>query len=158
MRPATHSDVPRLLELLLDMQRKSKFAPDIDVDVQTARALVFTAITRNGGLHQGGAFVQVVEKDGRVEAFIVGMLDRVYHIGNRLVANDIFLYATDAAPKTAAARLFRAYVKWALGNPKVAKIMASWTDALGEDAQRIEKLYEREGFHRVGAIWERDGG
>ena len=157
MRRGVHSDVPRLVELLQEMQQKSKFAPDIDVDVPTARGLLQTAVQRNGGQHAGGSIVLVIEVAGQIEAFIVGILDRVYHIGNRLAANDIFLYASDKATKLAPRKLIDGYIAWALGNKKVAKIMLSWTDALGVDGDKIERLYEGRGFHRVGAIWERDG-
>jgi hypothetical protein len=157
IRAASHSDLPRLRDLLLEMQRVSKFYPDIDVDQPTARSILLTGVQRHGGLTLGGANVQVVEKNGQVEAFMLGMLDRVYHIGNRLQANDIYLYATQAAPKTAAVQLLKGYIAWALGNPKVAKIMLSWTDALGVDGEKLARVYEKLGFHRVGEIWEREG-
>lgn len=157
IRKAAFSDTQRILDLLLEMQRLSKYAPDVDVDQITARSLVATAIQRNEGKHQGGTIVLVEEKDGQIEAFIIGILDRVYHIGNRLQANDLFLFATPKASRTAATRLIDGYIEWALANPKVAKIMLSWTDALGVDSDKIERLYAKKGFHRVGGIWERDG-
>lgn len=157
MRHATLNDCARIFELVLEMHSESKFPPDVGVDHITARSLIMTAIQRNGGLHQGGTIVLVEEKDGAVEAFVIGILDRVYHIGNRLASNDLFLYASKRARRGASIRLFRGYVQWALSNPKVAKIMGSWTDALGPEVEKIEALYRKEGFHRIGAIWERDG-
>lgn len=157
IRPATASDLPRLYDLLLEMQQKSKFAPDIEVDERAARSLLMTGIQRNGSQHDGGALLLVEERDEQVEGFIMGMLDRVYHIGTRLCANDIYLYCTEMAAKTAALKLAKGYIEWAMGNPKVAKIMLSWTDALGVDGESIGRMYNGLGFHKVGEIWERDG-
>lgn len=157
IRPATASDLPRLYDLLLEMQRKSKYFPDIDVDERAARSLLMTGIQRNGSLHDGGSLMLVDEKAGQVEGFIMGMLDRIYHIGSRLCANDIYLYCTESATKLAPLKLVKGYIDWAMGNPKVAKIMLSWTDALGADGEAISRMYGGLGFHKVGEIWERAG-
>lgn len=157
IRRATASDLPRLYDLLLEIQQKSKYFPDIEVDERAARSLLMTGIQRNGSMHDGGSLMLVEERSGNVEGFIMGMLDRIYHIGTRLCANDIYLYCTDAASKTAALRLAKGYIDWAMGNPKVAKIMLSWTDALGVDGESIGRMYGGLGFHKVGEIWERNG-
>ena len=51
-------------------------------------------------------------------------------------------------------RLFDAYVEWAATNPKVVEIKASHTDATS-DGERMGALYERKGFRRCGAIYEK---
>lgn len=157
MRAACATDLPRLFELLLEMQANSKYAGDVEVDRQVARSLLLQSVARHGGRHQGGTCVFVVERDGVIEGFIIGILDRVYHIGNRLSANDLYLYVTPRAPRGAASRLIDAYVQWALDNPKVADIKLSWTDVMGVDASKIERLFARKEFRRAGGIWERAG-
>ena len=52
-------------------------------------------VTRHGGQHEGGALVMVAEHDGQVEGFIVGMLDRVYHIGDRLASLGVVVEVTE---------------------------------------------------------------
>lgn len=151
------SDLPRAYALLLEMQTKSKYAGIVDVDEATAKALLINAVKRHGGTNNGGFCFFVIEAMGKIEGFIIGLLDRVYHIGNRLVANDVYLYCTKDAPRMASSRLIDAYVKWALDNPKVHEIKASWQDALGSNGKIMDKMLQRKGFRACGSIWERAG-
>jgi hypothetical protein len=154
IRPATFSDIPRLADLLEEMHAASKYAGRVNVDRRAACALLQQCVTRHNGKHEGGAFVMVTETAGQVEGFMVGLLDRVYHIGDKLAANDVFLHASTKASKSAARALFAAYVSWAAENPKVVEIRASWTDAL-PGAERIAFMYQKVGFRRCGEIFER---
>lgn len=154
IRPSKFSDIPRIVDLLVEMHGASKYAGKVDVDRRAAHALLQQCVTRNGGLHEGGALVNVVEHKGTVEGFMVGMLDRVYHIGAKLSAKDVYLYVTPAASKLDARRLIKAYVRWAVENPKVFEINLSWTDTM-EDAEKIGDLYNALGFRKCGEIFER---
>lgn len=156
IRAATFSDIPRVVDLLVEMQAESKYAGRVDVSRKTAHALMQQCVRRHGGQHDGGSLVMVAEHGDQVEGFIVGLLDRVYHIGDRLAANDVFLHVTERAAKTDVRRLLDAYVKWASDNPKVEEIRLSWTDTMA-GAEKIGDLYEKMGFRRCGAIYERAG-
>lgn len=153
IRPAKFADTPRIVELMGEMHLASKYVPHDDVDVDYAKKLVAQCIQRHGGQHDGASLVMVSETNGSVEGFFIGMLDRTYMIGRRLCANDIMLYCSSRAPKTDAMRLFDAYLSWAMNNPKVASIKASWTDAMA-GGERMGALYERKGFTRAGEIYE----
>lgn len=155
IRPAKFIDVPRIVELMGEMHRHSKYAFVDEVDEAAAHKLVAAFVQRHGGSHDGATLVMVSETEGKVvEGFMLGALDRVYHIGKRLSANDVFLYVSDYAPRTDALRMFEAYMSWATNNPKVAVIKASYTDAI-EGAGRMVGVYERKGFHKIGEIFER---
>jgi len=154
IRPAKFVDIPRIVELMVEMQAASKYRDISDVDERAAHNLVAHCVQRNGHTTDGGAWVTVVEFRGVVEGFMMGVLGRVYHIGKRLNADDAFLHCTKRAPRSAMTRLFDGYLKWAIDNPRVATIKASWTDAL-PGASRMSKLYGKKGFVRVGEIWER---
>lgn len=155
MRPARFIDTPRIVELLIAQQKRSRFADAVAVDEGHARKLVSAMIQRHGGIHDGATCCYVIESDeGIVEAFIFGMLDRVYHIGDMLTAIDVFLVCTEKAPLTAMQRLLSAYMDWAQANPKVFEIQLSWTDAL-PTGERMAALYERKGFVKSGEIFRR---
>lgn len=158
IRGATLSDLPRLYELVLRMHAASEYpAREISVSESIAKAMLRDAVMRNGRTNDGGTLFNVVERGGQVEGFMLGVLQRVYLIGNRLEAQDCWLYCTPRAPARASARLIDAYIAWALGNPKVADIVLSWTDTAGVDATKIGKLYNSRGFIRRGEIWKRAG-
>lgn len=155
MRAARTFDTLRIVDLLEEMQAASRFAGVVGIDRDHARKLIAQLIQRHGGSTDGAALCNVVESDGVIEAFMIGMLGRVYHIGDMLVADDVFLVATERAPKTALNRLIGAYLDWADANPRVQEIRLSWSDALAS-GPRMAGLYERKGFTRCGAVYRRD--
>jgi hypothetical protein len=158
IRASCLSDLPRLYELVLAMHAASEYpAREINVSEPTAKALLRDAVMRNGRLNEGGTLLNVVERGGKIEGFMLGILQRVYGIGNRLEAQDFWLYCTPQAPARASARLIDAYLTWALDNPKVADVVLSWTDTAGVDGAKIGKLYKSRGLSRRGEIWKRAG-
>ena len=158
IRPATLSDIPRLYELVLEMHEASKYgALDMDIHEATAKALLRDGVMRNGRTNNGGTLLNVVEFRGKVEGFMLGVLQRVYCIGNRLEAQDFFLFCTPKAPLTGFSQLLAAYVKWADDNPKVLETKLSWTNAVGVNGNKLGKLYQRHGFEQCGEIWSRMG-
>lgn len=157
IRPAAMSDLPRLHALLREQHENSKFHPDVGIDEPTMRSILLHGVQRHGGTNNGSSCLFVEEHKNAVEGFVFGILNRVYHIGDRLAANDMFLVCTEKARTNAVNQLIDAYTEWAFENPKVSRIMLSWTDAIGTDGNKIEALYKRKGFSPVGGLWERAG-
>lgn len=156
IRLATHSDLPRLFELVMLMYAASEYpGRDIGVSEPAAKALLRDCVARNGRTNDGGVLLNVVEKDGEVEGFMLALIQRIYLIGNRLEAQDAFLFVTDKASRGSGGRLFRAYLKWALANPKVADIAGSWTDVAGVDGEKMNRMFRRLGLRKRGEIWKR---
>lgn len=153
IRPAKFADVPRIVELLCEAHAKSRYAAVTPVNEQAAHRLVAGCVQRHGHTTVGGSLVMVWEIDGEVTGMIIGVIDRIYHIGEKLSANDLYLYS-QGGQSLPAIMLFNAYMDWALGNPNVAEVHASWTDAL-PDAERVITIYKRCGFERCGEIWKR---
>lgn len=156
VRAAKFADIPRLTDLMIEIHAASKYAGKVDVDVKHTKAMFMAMIQRHGGKHDGATLVNVVEnRDGAVAGFMVGLLDRVYHVGAMLAAKDAFLYVQRGrAGALDAARLIDAYVAWASENSKVYEINLSWTDTM-PGADRVDSLYVAKGFTRCGAIYER---
>jgi hypothetical protein len=157
IRAAKFADIPALSTMMLEMHAASKYAGVVDVDVQHARGMLMAMIQRHGGKHDGGTLVNVaINADGEIGGFMIGLLDRVYHIGAKLAAKDAFLYVRQqkAAGALTVSRLIDAYLAWATSNPKVHEINLSWTDTV-PGAERIDALYVSKGFTRCGAIYER---
>lgn len=156
IRRAAFGDIPALVALMLEMHAASKYAGRVEVDEKHTRAMFMAMIQRHGGKHDGATLVNVVEnRDGEVAGFMVGMLDRVYHVGTMLAAKDVFLYVRQGrAGALDAGRLVDAFLSWAEENAKVHEINLSWTDTL-PGAARVEALYLAKGFRRSGAIYER---
>lgn len=159
IRAAITSDLPRLFELVMAMYEASEYADrqDIAVSESVAKSVLRDCVALNGRTNAGGVLLNVVESEGVVEGFMLATLQRVYLIGNRLEAQDVFLFVTDKAKRGSGGRLFRSYVKWALANPKVVDIGGSWTDVAGVDGEKMNRMFRRLGLVKRGEIWKRKG-
>ncbi len=155
IRAARTVDVFRLVELLEETRVMSRFDGAVKIDPIVARKTLAQMIQRHGGFHEGATCVFVAEnREGVIVGFCVGMLDRVYHVGDKLVAQDVFLISTGKKEAPVARALFRAYVGWAAKCPNLFEIIASWTDAL-PTGKRMEQIYIAHGFQKSGGIFRR---
>jgi hypothetical protein len=112
------------------------------------------SIQRHNLKAAGGTCAFVGERNGAIEAFIIGSLDRVYHIGTKLMAQDLyFLSSPEGAPRSSA-KLIDAYIEWATAIPDLIEINISVTSVISKP-ERVEKLFIRKGFSRSGAMFER---
>lgn len=155
LRLAKPADIMRLVDILVEKHAASIWHGKVNVSRDVARRVLAAFIQRNGNTNDGGSIVAVwLDRKEVIQAFIVGVLDRVYHIGDRLCAQDVYLVATKQASPRAADKLIDAYLEWADANPFVEVIHASWTSVLPE-GPRLHKFYLRKGFAQTGAIYSR---
>lgn len=154
IRPAIFGDIPRLYDLLHEGYERSKYREHGTVDTKATKALLMNAVQRHGLKHEGGTCVFVSERSGLVDGLILGTLNRVYFIGSKLMAQDVFFYTNLVAHPTSAVELFDAYIAWGESVEAVFEIKASSSDIIG-DPERVEALYLRKGFVRCGSIFER---
>jgi hypothetical protein len=158
VRAAKFGDISAMLGLLHHQHSRSIYADAGVIDDNYTRKLLAQLVQRHAGTTNGASCVYIAEDaDGHPAALIVGILDRVYSIGSKFVANDLFLVAGPTAPATALLKLIAAYIKWAVANPKVHEIRLSYTDSLPE-GERMGPIYERLGFKQCGSIYRREIG
>lgn len=153
IRSAKFGDIPRLTELMQEMHTRSCYAARATLDVKATKALFMASIQRHGSHHVGGTSVEVAEKDGVVEGFLIGILDRCYHVLSQLMATDLFFYLSERGDPRDAMRLLNGFVTWAKGNPAVIEVRMGATNAIG-DFERTSVLYRRAGLERCGEMYE----
>lgn len=154
IRRGAFGDIPRLTQIVVENHARSVYATRSDVDLKLTKSLIMQAMQRDRLKTDGGTCVFVSERNGVVEGFIVGTLDRVYHIGTKLMAMDMFLLGSTKSTLREVGKLVDAYDAWAMSCPDVIEINLSATTVVGP-TDRIEKLFARKGFVRSGAIFER---
>lgn len=155
IRDAKFADVMALTALLCEAHARSKYAGLGNVDMAEAKRLLCASIQRHGGQHDGATLVLVAEDaDKRLCGLFLGMLQRVYHIGDILEATDVFFYLAEGADPRDAKRMLDTFTAWAEGAPKVVTIRHGVTDIMG-DHERTERLFRRRGMARSGVIYER---
>ncbi len=154
MRKAKFGDIPRLTELLEQGYQRSKYRDRGSVSIKETKSLLVSAIQRHGLTSAGGSCVFVTENQGVVDGFIAGLLDRVYHIGDKLTATDIFFYVTPEGSPRSAGHLIDAFIDWTQDIEEVVEIRMAATDVI-QPAEQSMALYQRKGFTQSGVIYER---
>lgn len=150
MRSARFVDVPRLVDLLVEQHAQSSYVGQVSVDKDYSRKLLASWIHRHGGVHHGATCVNVaVDDQDQPIGFCAGLLERVYLIGDKLMAQDAFLVMSRGAGPKALLSLVDAYILWASTSPKVIEIFLSHTSAI-DGADRMERLIRRKGFAPFG--------
>ena len=158
IRPVTQTDKPALLDLAHRMHAASRYADRVPVDSNYATGLfdrLLAAQARHG--EPGAAFLRLSHHAGQATGFVVGTLDRVYHLGpaDRLRATDLFLFHDGSGDRRDGVRLLDAYLGWAEAQPNVIEVWAGVTDGIA-DHRRVGRLYHRRGFEPFGAIYRKD--
>lgn len=153
IRNARAGDIPAVYALLEEAYGRSIYAGRDTIDSREAKRLLLHAIQRTGSKTEGGTMFIVAEHHGEVTGFMVGMLDRVYHIGHKLMATDLFFYQGPGAPGIDATGMLGKFMTWVIGNDNVIEAKLGVTNALAAPEQ-AEQLYQRAGFARVGSMWE----
>lgn len=155
-RAARMVDTVPIVGILEERQGDSRYAGIAKVDSDYARKTIAGMIQRNGGTTEGGAFVHVAVKDGKIEAFIAASLVRIYAIFDKLGSCDHFLIGRRSVPASALVRLFDAYLGWARSNPKVIEVGASCSDVIA-GGERFGPIYERRGFLPTATTYRMSG-
>ncbi len=155
IRTMTFSDIPSLAALLGDAHRRSDYGRFGPYDEQRGKAFFVQCMQRNGAKTSGGTFCAVADRGGDVEAFIIGILQPIYHVMDVLEATDLLWYARDNAHAQSGARLLRAMHKWAVSCPDVRLIRQANTNAI-VDPSRSKALLKRAKMTETGFVYERE--
>lgn len=155
IRDARFGDIPRIVGMLEALHKRSRYADVCGFEGKLARSMVFQSIQRHGGTAAGATCAFVAEKAGEVQGFLLGVLQPVYLLGDKLEAQDAFFHCTPAAEAGDASRLIEAFTAWAECNPAVVAAKLSATDVVESGTARIEKLFRRKGYAHAGVIYER---
>jgi hypothetical protein len=154
IRRAVFPDIPEIEAMIGEMLQQSKYAGRVNIVGKDMRGLLLGMCQGQNRPGTGGTFLRVAVKGDKIVGFMAGVLQAVYFVGDKLSAEDVFLYVRPKAGATWPSRLIDEYVQWAWNNPKVVEVKLSYTDAI-PGAEGIGKLYERKGFSPIGAIYDR---
>lgn len=154
IRPATFTDAPALMGLIRAQHERSKYAGRCRIAEPALEHLVTAMIAQQGQIGPQGSCVLIAEKNGKPVGFIAGILDRVYAIGAKLAAHDLF-FVNEGGSVADTLKLLDGYVAWARSIRAVLEIRVSWTDTV-PGADRVSRLYGRKGFAKCGEVFSVD--
>jgi len=157
IRAAKMVDTPRLVALMVEAQKTSRYAGKGAVDETYAKQLLKELILHNGGRSSEGTLVNVIEVNGQIEGYHIGMQQRIGLVGTKFEAADAQLYTTAQAPPFAFVELLEAFCHWAAFTPRIIAIRPGASDILGKkNLAFMSDIYRRLGFEEVGTIFERE--
>jgi hypothetical protein len=152
IRKATYDDAPAIMALIRAQHARSKYATRCRINDASLEHLVTAMIAQQGQIGPQGSCLFVADDNGKVVAFIAGVLDRVYQIGAKLTAHDLFFVNEDGGVGDTL-HLLDHYIGWARSIRAVLEIKLSWSDTL-PGAEQVAKLYQRKGFSKCGEVYE----
>ncbi len=151
IRRALPQDMKGVERLIRAQHAASKYASRVDISDKALESLLLGMFAQMGQNGPQGSHIAVAVRDGAVVGFIAGVLDRVYHMGVKLTANDLF-FVNEGTPADTFG-LIDSYVAWAKANPKVIEAVLSWSDTV-PGAERVAALFVRKGFAKSGEMFE----
>ena len=154
IRDAKFADIPGIIGLLEYGYAHSHYAKAklARIDQKEAKRLLVQSIQRHGGKNGGACFVQVAESFGVINGLILGTLARVYAIGDKLTATDLFWLAAPTVNPSEPLRLMKNMVEWAWKSPHVIEVKCGAT-AIIQDPEGAGSLLERLGMTKFGNIY-----
>lgn len=158
IRDARFQDIPAVVGVIESAMRRSHYADGRmgEIDVREAKRLLMTAIQRHGHKNGGGCWVQVAETDGIITGFILGTLDRLYAVGTKLMATDLFWLSTPSVDPKDSIALMRGMIAWAEGCPNVVEIKCGVTSTINDDFTKAGNILQRLGLSRYGEIYRKE--
>jgi hypothetical protein len=152
VRPAKVSDVMAILDLIEEAKPRTIYK-DEEIDRDYTRQFFTRAMHFNGHSNHQATMFLVSERDGKVEGYFFGFLDRLYLVGKRLAATDVHFFMSPRADERDALKIVNDFIAWAEANPKVAEIRFGESNAFGEPDPRFAALLERKGFARGATVF-----
>lgn len=155
IRTAKPADVMEILALMQAAHARTIYAEVDEIDHDYTRMMFTRAMHFNGHKNGTATLFLVAEKDGKIEGYFFGLLDRLYQVGKKLAATDVHFYLSPDADARDAIRIIDAYLEWCDGNPKVAEIRIGESNAFGEPDPRFAALLERKGFEKAATVFSK---
>lgn len=150
VRPAKASDIMRVLVIADEARRNSVYAQRCPIDRGYAQKFFAKAVHTHGFHHHGGTFFLVSERNGMVEGYFLGVLDRIYQIGERLVALEVHTLLSPRASRRDWSVMVSRFIAWAEGNDDVLEIFMAQSTLMGTEDRRYATALKRKGFAHCG--------
>ena len=99
IRDAKYVDIHAMTFFLQEGYARSHYAKSgiVNVDVNETKRLLGAGLGRHGHKGIGACWLQVADNDGSIDGLMYATLARVYGIGDRLMATDLFWVTSERA-------------------------------------------------------------
>lgn len=153
IRVAKFEDIPRVIELLEMAHKRTIYASIGNVSARRARDIVeeMGARMESRGLQR--TFFWVAVKSGVVQGFLIGHLQPIYQIGDKLEGTDLYTLLNERCADPADfVKLVVRYKAWLQQQPDVIQASVGITDIIMPNWQELVPVYEGLGFKQTGVV------
>jgi hypothetical protein len=151
IRRAAFNDAPAIMALIRTQHERSKYAGRCRIAEPALEHVVTSIIAQQGQIGPQGSCLFIAEREGKAVAFIAGIVDRIYGVGAKLKAQDLF-FVNEHGTVGDTLKLVDAYLAWARSIRAVLEISLSWIDTM-PGAEKVGQLYARKGLRKCGEIF-----
>lgn len=158
IRDAKFIDIHGMTRFLQECHARSHYAKDgiVNVDVGETKRLLGAGLGRHGHKGIGACWLQVAENDGNIDGLMYATLHRVYAIGDKLMASDLFWAVNDHAQPTDAVMLLKNMLAWARTCPLVVEVHMAASYVISDRPEATSRLLKTLGMKEYGAIHRLD--
>lgn len=158
IRDAKYVDIQAITLFLQEGYSRSHYAKSgvVNVDVNETKRLLGAGLGRHGHKGIGACWLQVADNNGSIDGLMYATLVRVYSIGDKLMATDLFWATNDRARPTDAAILMKNMVNWAKSCPMVIEVRCGVTTIISDRPAVTGRLLKSLGMQDYGAIYRLD--
>jgi hypothetical protein len=158
IRDAKYVDIHAMTLLLQEGYARSHYAKSgiVKVDANETKRLLGAGLGRHGHKGIGACWLQVADNDGSVDGLMYATLARVYAIGDRLMATDLFWTTSERARPTDALTLMKNMINWAKSCPMVIEVRCGVTMVVSDKPEVTGRLLKTLGMQDYGAIHRLD--
>lgn len=154
IRNAKYADIHAMTQFLQSCYARSHYAKDgvVKVDVDETKRLLGAGLGRHGHKGIGSCWLQVVDNNGAIDGLMYGTLVRVYSIGDRLMATDLFWAVNEHAAALDAVALMKNMIDWARSCPLCVEVHVAASAVIQTDTTATNRLLRSMGMKDYGAI------
>lgn len=149
--PKSFADALGILDVLKWGHENSAYR-HLSFDEREANRVICHAIQKHSHKNASGTFVQLSDVDGKIEGFIIGVLNPVYHCHVEMGATDLWWITKPKCPARDRVGLMMALTDWGRAHPRCVEITSSASDAMG-GADKAARILEKLGFKPFGSIY-----
>ncbi|HFU76717.1 MAG TPA: hypothetical protein ENK66_10780 [Arcobacter sp.] len=146
IREAKSSDVNKLFDLCIEMHKEGIYQK---IEINQEKLINFLLNKIN---HRDSLLLVLLDTDDELVGLFIGDIVEYFFSSERLALDTIFYIVKSKRKSLGAMKLLTAYFDWA-NSHDVREICLSSTN--GVEVEKIERMYAKLGFHRVGIMYKK---
>lgn len=154
IRPAKFADIPEVVRLAHELVEMSRYGDVAVLDVAETKKVAMSCISQQTDT-PGSGMTLVSDTGEGLNGMFVGIVRPFYEVCDIYMASNLIWHVSPGADARIAARLLKAFEKWASKADRKVIFRVGLSDAI-TDPVRAGKILQRCGLRLSGAVYEKE--